>query len=316
MLERLDLIKLQPVDRVLDRRLRIRPIAGDAGGALSRRADDRRRPGGPVPGGGGRCPRQPRLGRGRRKASTLPPGPRRARSLCRRRCRCGWPPMRMRCASAPTQSTWSGPTSPRTGSTIPLAAVAEWHRVIRPEGLLMFSAFGVDTLKEVRPREAARRATGPTYQDMHDWGDALSAAGFADPVMDVERLTLTYEDAEKFWRDARAFSMMPDRAQPAAGERVGSPCRSNWSMGTRGVLPSNAARTGSTVVNFIAPGASYNRKLRQPDCPWALAGWAGGDARLAPDRGPARLHEWTLKRNCSMSPRQFACCWARWRSSR
>ena len=33
----------------------------------------------------------------------------------------------------------------------PLAAVAEWHRVIRPDGLLMFSAFGVDTLKEVRP---------------------------------------------------------------------------------------------------------------------------------------------------------------------
>jgi malonyl-CoA O-methyltransferase len=91
----------------------------------------------------------------------------------------------------------------------PLAAVAEWHRIIRPEGLLMFSAFGVDTLKEVREVRppASNAAAWPTYQDMHDWGDALAAAGFADPVMDVERLTLTYEDGDKFWRDARSLSM-------------------------------------------------------------------------------------------------------------
>jgi len=88
----------------------------------------------------------------------------------------------------------------------PLAAVAEWHRVIRPDGLLMFSAFGVDTLKEVRPPGNAS-APWPTFQDMHDWGDALAAAGFADPVMDVERLTLTYDEAAKFWQDAASLSM-------------------------------------------------------------------------------------------------------------
>jgi malonyl-CoA O-methyltransferase len=102
----------------------------------------------------------------------------------------------------------------------PLAAVAEWHRVIRPDGLLMFSAFGVDTLKEVRPPSragvvgdgvAGRDAAGgwPTFQDMHDWGDALTAAGFADPVMDAERLTLTYEDESRFWDDAESLSMLP-----------------------------------------------------------------------------------------------------------
>ena len=116
----------------------------------------------------------------------------------------------------------------------PLAAIAEWHRVIRPDGLLMFSAFGVDTLKEVRPaapvgaggpeKGAAGGAVGaaggaaggpgmapgwPAFQDMHDWGDALSAAGFADPVMDVERLTLTYEDEGRFWDDAESLAMLP-----------------------------------------------------------------------------------------------------------
>jgi len=101
----------------------------------------------------------------------------------------------------------------------PLAAVAEWHRIIRPGGLLMFSAFGVDTLKEVRPaaQDAAAGMGWPTFQDMHDWGDALSVAGFADPVMDVERITLTYEDEGRFWNDAESLSMLPGLRSRVAG---------------------------------------------------------------------------------------------------
>jgi malonyl-CoA O-methyltransferase len=114
----------------------------------------------------------------------------------------------------------------------PLAAVAEWHRVIRPEGLLMFSAFGVDTLKEVRPAATdgaagAAASTGwPAFQDMHDWGDALAAAGFADPVMDVEQLTLTYEDEGRFWDDVESLSMLPslrDRSSTTGAMRTGGP---------------------------------------------------------------------------------------------
>ena len=102
----------------------------------------------------------------------------------------------------------------------PIAAVAEWHRVIRPDGLLMFSAFGVDTLKEVRAG-GAREPTAtaevgwPSFQDMHDWGDALTSAGFADPVMDAERLTLTYEDPDKYLQEARGLALQSGLRLPA-----------------------------------------------------------------------------------------------------
>lgn len=97
----------------------------------------------------------------------------------------------------------------------PVSAVAQWRRVLRPGGLLMFSLFGVDTLREAAPLQPAPgdRQTVPgssaiaalRYPDLHDWGDALVAAGFADPVMDVERLALTYTDQAALERDAAAI---------------------------------------------------------------------------------------------------------------
>ena len=83
----------------------------------------------------------------------------------------------------------------------PKAVLAEWYRAIRPDGLLMFSAFGVDTLRELR----AAGARLPAFPDMHDIGDALGAAGFADPVMDSERLTITWSDAEVLIEEIRAL---------------------------------------------------------------------------------------------------------------
>jgi malonyl-CoA O-methyltransferase len=66
--------------------------------------------------------------------------------------------------------------------------------VLRPGGLLLFSTFGPDTLKELRA--AWRAADGHTHVsrfiDMHDLGDALVRAGLGEPVMDMEHLTLTY----------------------------------------------------------------------------------------------------------------------------
>jgi malonyl-CoA O-methyltransferase len=78
-------------------------------------------------------------------------------------------------------------------------------RVLRPEGLLMFSSFGPDTLKELRDSWAAVDGHSHVnrFVDMHDLGDALVHARFADPVMDMEQITVTYPRVEGLMRDLK-----------------------------------------------------------------------------------------------------------------
>jgi malonyl-CoA O-methyltransferase len=82
---------------------------------------------------------------------------------------------------------------------------AEWRRVLRVGGLVSFTTFGPDTLREVR--KAFARADGFTHTnrfiDMHDLGDMLVHAGFADPVMDMEHVTVTYGDPIALLRELK-----------------------------------------------------------------------------------------------------------------
>ena len=84
-------------------------------------------------------------------------------------------------------------------------AFAEFRRVLRPDGLLTFATFGPDTLHELRAAWAQvdDRPHVHTFVDMHDLGDALIHAGFSDPVLDVERYTLTYESVRAALRDLK-----------------------------------------------------------------------------------------------------------------
>jgi malonyl-CoA O-methyltransferase len=86
-------------------------------------------------------------------------------------------------------------------------AFAEVRRVLRPGGLFMFTSFGPDTLKELRAAWAAVDAASHVspFLDMHDVGDLLMQARFADPVMDVEHLTLTYTDARQLMRELKGI---------------------------------------------------------------------------------------------------------------
>jgi malonyl-CoA O-methyltransferase len=88
----------------------------------------------------------------------------------------------------------------------PGRAFAEMARVLRPGGLLMFSSFGPDTLKELRAAYGENRHV-PVHRfvDMHDLGDCLLECGYADPVMDVEVVTLTYRDVRALMRDLKAI---------------------------------------------------------------------------------------------------------------
>ena len=82
---------------------------------------------------------------------------------------------------------------------------AELQRILKPGGLLMFSTLGPDTLTELRQSWAAvdQQPHVHTFIDMHDVGDKLLQAQFADPVMDVERFTLTYQDVNALQHDLK-----------------------------------------------------------------------------------------------------------------
>ncbi len=78
-----------------------------------------------------------------------------------------------------------------------------FYRVLQPEGLLMFSTFGPDTLKELRAAMPHQNTSVSRFIDMHDIGDALVRAGFQAPVLDVERYTLTYDTVHDVMKDLK-----------------------------------------------------------------------------------------------------------------
>ncbi|MBL8522620.1 MAG: malonyl-ACP O-methyltransferase BioC [Betaproteobacteria bacterium] len=108
--------------------------------------------------------------------------------------------------------------------TDPERVAKEAVRVLKPQGLFMFTTFGPDTLKELR---AAFKAIDDaphvnTFPDMHDIGDILVHAGFADPVMDQETITLTYDELKPLLRELKgigAHNVMPGRATGLMGRQ-------------------------------------------------------------------------------------------------
>ena len=90
----------------------------------------------------------------------------------------------------------------------PQALIDQWHRALATDGFLMFSCLGPDTLRELRALYTALGwpPAGADLTDMHDWGDMLVQAGFAEPVMDMERLTLTWATPEALLTELRELS--------------------------------------------------------------------------------------------------------------
>jgi malonyl-CoA O-methyltransferase len=92
----------------------------------------------------------------------------------------------------------------------------EWLRVLRADGLLLFSCFGPDTLKELRQAYAAAgiAARPIPFVDMHDFGDMMVAAGFATPVMDAETIRLTYASPRALLDEVAALGGNPRDDRP------------------------------------------------------------------------------------------------------
>ncbi|MGD8569699.1 MAG: malonyl-ACP O-methyltransferase BioC [Gammaproteobacteria bacterium] len=99
----------------------------------------------------------------------------------------------------------------------------EFNRILRPGGLLMFSTLGPDTLKELRESWLAidNQPHVHPFIDMHHVGDALLRARLADPVMDVEHFTLTFNDGYQLMRELKqlgAHNAAPRRSQGLTGK--------------------------------------------------------------------------------------------------
>ena len=87
------------------------------------------------------------------------------------------------------------------------ATFVEFQRVLKTDGLVMFSTFGPDTLNELRIAFNGVDDYNHVnrFADMHDIGDMLVAAGFAEPVMEMEKITLTYDDVKAVMQDLRSI---------------------------------------------------------------------------------------------------------------
>ena len=108
----------------------------------------------------------------------------------------------------------------------PELVAKEVARVLQPKGLFMFTTLGPDTLKELRAAFGAVDDTPHVnrFVDMHDIGDMLVNAGFADPVMDQEIVTLTYTDLKPLLKELKGIGAH----NVLDGRRAGLMGRDRW----------------------------------------------------------------------------------------
>jgi malonyl-CoA O-methyltransferase len=141
----------------------------------------------------------------------------------------------------------------------PTALIARWQRLLRADGFVMFSCLGPGTLRELRTLYARLGWPAPTpgFVDMHDFGDMLVHAGFADPVMDQETLTLRWSNPRALLAELRLLggNTAPDRF---AGLRT-----RRWRDRLERELESLAAPDGTLGLSFeVAYGHAFKAAPR------------------------------------------------------
>jgi malonyl-CoA O-methyltransferase len=153
------------------------------------------------------------------------------------------------------------------------SAFGEVRRVLKPDGLFAFTTFGPDTLRELRAAWAAVDGYSHvnTFIDMHDIGDALVRAGLTEPVLDVERVTLTYPDVLALMRDLKVIG--------AHNVTAGRP-RGLLGRGTLRRLEAayeSARRSGSIPATYeVVYGAAWGSAGKR------AASVVEGEVRIAP----------------------------------
>ena len=141
----------------------------------------------------------------------------------------------------------------------PVALIDRWHGLLQVDGFVMFSCLGPGTLRELRSiyADAGWPSPTPGFIDMHDLGDMLVQAGFADPVMDQETLTLRWPNASALLAELHSLggNTAPDRI---AGLRT-----PRWRARLEAALGRLAAADGSIGLSFeIAYGHAFKAAPR------------------------------------------------------
>ena len=144
----------------------------------------------------------------------------------------------------------------------PQALIARWHRAIAVDGFLMFSCLGPDSMGALRQLYARLGWPAPGHEltDMHDWGDMLVQAGFAEPVMDMERISLSFSSPQALLQELRGLGRNLHVARfPALRARL-------WSERLRQEieqsLPRDAATGRLTLVFEVIYGHAYKPRPR------------------------------------------------------
>ena len=169
--------------------------------------------------------------------------------------------------SATGQLLWANMMLHAVADPEPL--MQRWRRALSIDGFLMFSTLGPDTLAGLRAlyRQAGWGAAHAPFTDMHDWGDMLVAAGFADPVLDQERLTLTWATPQALLRELRTLG---GNADPARFPGLRTP---RWQARLLAALSERANAEGRIALEFeLVYGHAFNAPPRAK---------VGGETRVA-----------------------------------
>jgi malonyl-CoA O-methyltransferase len=153
----------------------------------------------------------------------------------------------------------------------PQAEMRQWHRALQVDGFLMFSTLGPGSLTLLREIYAAAGwpPAHAAFVDMHDLGDMLVEAGFADPVMDQELLKLTYDGPAALLAELRALG---GNADPARFAGLRTP---RWRERLLAALRERAAADGRIALGVEVVYGHAFRPLPRAR--------VAGETRLAPD---------------------------------
>ncbi len=143
----------------------------------------------------------------------------------------------------------------------PLELLRRWRQALRVDGFVMFSCLGPDGLMELRQLYGAMDwpAAGSEWTDMHDWGDMLVQTGFAEPVMDMERITLSYRSAQALLNELRSLgrNLHPKRFGALRGK--------GWPARLCEAIEADWPRRSEDGQFLLTVEIVYGHALRAPD---------------------------------------------------